>query len=390
MSAACFRTGMGSVLSIINSTHRHLASLPVLVGLACAGAVLAEAPKAHAAAVTLLSAAEFDPTSGPLVGYDLLVGNQTAVTLGSASGGTFTASGGAIAQGTYSTSSNPDSFNNVTSGGFYEGRYGSGCSPTAGSSCTHAYTSSSTVGTITNNAALFNPLGSGIPNNNPIEDALSAAAQATMEGTHSYSGYSGTGTFNATNLGAFVCTTSSTCSTGSFANLTLTATTALADNVFNITSLDLENGACLTFSDGTAGSNARFVVNLTGPMTMKNAACINRDAGVGAQDIIFNVEGSGNAVDIEGGMSGQDHLSGTILAPSSNVTFNSATLTGEIISGLGSIGNSSYTLQANNSSVNFAAYTPPGRVPEPATVALFGTGLAAVAAIRKRREAKRS
>src|SRR5262249_10982782 len=136
---------MGSVLKIINKFPNGLAVSTAVAAFAFAGGIFARAPQASASYVTLGSAAGFAPTSGPFVGYDLLVGNQNALTLGGSGGATFVASGGAIAQGVYSTSgngtgNNPDSFTNVTAGGFYEGEWGKNCTTAAPGNCGNQYT----------------------------------------------------------------------------------------------------------------------------------------------------------------------------------------------------------------------------------------------------------
>jgi len=168
-------------------------------------------------------------------------------------------------------------------------------------------------------------------------------------------------------------------------SLTIKALTNLSENVINITNLNIKNGSLIFDDNGFTG--AKFVVNVTGTgsftmfTTGSNTSSITGINGAAASDILFNIESTGQTVSI----SGNSSAIGTILAPTSNVSLNGGSLTGEIIAGFGSV-SKSYTIdtQQSNFTITQASYK---KVPEPGTIALFGAGIAALALVRRRRAA---
>ncbi len=176
-------------------------------------------------------------------------------------------------------------------------------------------------------------------------------------------------------------------------SLTIKALTNLSENVLTISSLSLTSGT-LTFDDN-GFTGAKFIVNVTGGFSVGTSGSIKSLIqgidGATAADIIFNIEGTGTTVSLTGANS--TSMIGTILAPSRNVSVGgNGTLTGALIAGVKSAG-SGYSLAAASSGFNITdyAYKPPvdegggGRAPEPSSLAIYGTGLAAWAAFRRRR-----
>ncbi len=344
---------------IINKFSNSLAVLTT-VGAALLAATPASA--GPATDVTLLSAGN----------YGFLIGNDDTVTMTNV-----TVSGGPIGIGTFnksnSNSTSPDTISSITSNGFVEGDFGHSCSPGNAGSCTNSYIplGTATVGTITQSPTTF-----AFSSGNPLQDALNAALTAKNEATTNF-GYSGGSTnYSATALADISSGQSQTLSP------TNQALDRLADNVFTITNIDLDGGGCLTINnDNDAG--AKFVIDVTGNFTIGSGGCIkfSHPATTNASDVIFNIEGTGNTVSITGG---GGSIFGTFLAPDRNVTVSNATITGEIIAGINNAG-SKYTVNSTSSTINFQAYSPPGRVPEPGTLALFGSGTAAIAVFTRRR-----
>jgi hypothetical protein len=206
-----------------------------------------------------------------------------------------------------------------------------------------------------------------------------------------------TSTLNAaitasTNAGNLYATAGLT-SQGSAISLNGTSLTIKAlssgQNVLNISSLSLINGT-LTFDDN-GFSNANFIVNVTGGFSVSatgtSQSVINGINGANASNILFNIEGTNaSAVSITDTSTAGNSIIGTILAPQRNVTLGGGgTLVGELIAGVNNLGQS-YTLTTQSSGFNITsyAYVPTtSRVPEPSTIALFGTGLLALFGLRR-------
>jgi hypothetical protein len=182
---------------------------------------------------------------------------------------------------------------------------------------------------------------------------------------------------------------------GSGQSVTIKALTNLSENVLNISSLSLTSGT-LTFDDN-GYTGAKFIINVTGNFTVGTSgslkSLIQGINGATAADIIFNIEGTGNTVSLTGANS--TSMIGTILAPSRNVSVGgNGTLTGALIAGV-KTASSGYSLSAASSGFNITdyAYKPQepgggGRAPEPSSLVLYGSGLAALAVFRRQRRTK--
>lgn len=184
---------------------------------------------------------------------------------------------------------------------------------------------------------------------------------------------------------------------GSGQSVTIKALSNLSENVLNISSLSLTSGT-LTFDDN-GYTGAKFIINVTGNFTVGTSgslkSLIQGINGATAADIIFNIEGTGGTVSLTGANS--TSMIGTILAPSRNVSVGgNGTLTGALIAGVKSAG-SGYSLAAASSGFNITdyAYKPQaplsgggGRAPEPSSLVLYVSGLAALAIFRRQRRTK--
>jgi choice-of-anchor A domain-containing protein len=154
-----------------------------------------------------------------------------------------------------------------------------------------------------------------------------------------------------------------------------------SENVLNISSLSLTNGT-ITFDDN-GYTDAKFIINVTGGFTAGKGAVIKGINSVDASDIIFNIEGTGSTVNLTGNSS--TSVIGTILAPQRNISLGGGgSLAGALIAGVNNAGKS-YTLNQSSSGYNITgfAYKPSmggggGHVPEPSSLALYGSGIAAL------------
>jgi hypothetical protein len=175
-------------------------------------------------------------------------------------------------------------------------------------------------------------------------------------------------------------------------SVTIKALTNLSENVLDISSLSLTNST-LTFDDN-GYSNAKFIVNITGAFTVASSGALKSIIqginGASADDIIFNIEGTGSTVSITGNSTNQ--IIGTILAPKRSVTVGGGGgLTGAIIAGVNNAG-TNYTVQSTSGGYNITGlgYTPRTvSTPEPSSIALFGAGFAVLIGVRRRFHAAR-
>jgi choice-of-anchor A domain-containing protein len=170
-------------------------------------------------------------------------------------------------------------------------------------------------------------------------------------------------------------------------SIVIQAVTNLSENVLNISSLALSNGT-ITFDDN-GYTNAKFIINVTGNFSLTNGAFMQGINGASADDIIFNIEGTGTTVNLVGNSS--TSIIGTILAPQRNVNLGGGgNLTGAIIAGVNNAGKA-YNLNQSGSGYNITSlgFTPRStstNTPEPSSIALFGAGVSALVAARRRRK----
>jgi hypothetical protein len=174
-------------------------------------------------------------------------------------------------------------------------------------------------------------------------------------------------------------------------SIVIKAVSNLSENVLNISSLSLTNGT-ITFDDN-GYTGAKFIINDTGAFSINatgsSQSVIQGINGASASDIIFNIQGTGSTVSITDTSSKSNSIIGTILAPQRNVNLGGGgTLTGELVAGVNSLGQS-YTVTEANTGFNITsfAYVPRTTVktPEPSSMAIFGTGIAFVFALNRRR-----
>jgi len=171
-------------------------------------------------------------------------------------------------------------------------------------------------------------------------------------------------------------------------SLTIKAVTNLSENVLYISSLSLLNST-LTFDDN-GYTNAKFIIDITGGFSVSSTGALKSVIqginGASADDIIFNIEGTGTAVSLTGNSS--NSVIGTILAPSRNVTIGGGgSLTGAIIAGVNNAGKS-YTVSSSSGGYNITSlgYTPRAsstNTPEPASIFMFGGGALMLLGLRR-------
>jgi choice-of-anchor A domain-containing protein len=297
--------------------------LRISLVVAAAWAWLAIAPAALATTVTLASAANYGILTGQKESLTFSGGLSLAGNLGIGSSSTlkFTGSGNAISGTEYKDSSVSTSGSASISGG---------------------------VVTQSMSTAI----------NDAVTAATTAASLAATPGL--------------TAQGGSINVTSSSNS------IVIKAVQNASENVLNISSLSLTNGS-ITFDDN-GYTNAKFIINVTGGFTVGNNAVIKGINGAGADDIIFNIEGTGSTVNLTGNSS--TSIVGTILAPQRNVSLGGGgSLTGALIAGVNNAGKS-YTVSQASSGYNITSlgYTPytPTKVPEPSSWMLYGGGIAAL------------
>ena len=172
-------------------------------------------------------------------------------------------------------------------------------------------------------------------------------------------------------------------------SLTIKAVTNLSENVLYISSLSLLNST-LTFDDN-GYTNAKFIIDITGAFSVNSTGALKSVIqginGASADDIIFNIEGTGSTVSLTGNST--NSVIGTILAPSRSVTLGGGgSLTGALIAGVNNAGKS-YTTSSSSGGYNITSlgYTPRAsstNTPEPASILLFATGALMLLGLRRR------
>jgi hypothetical protein len=174
-------------------------------------------------------------------------------------------------------------------------------------------------------------------------------------------------------------------------SVTIKALTNLSENVLYISSLSLLNGT-LTFDDN-GFTGAKFIIDVTGGFSVNSTgtgkSVIQGINGASADDIIFNIEGTGTTVSLTGNST--NNIIGTVLAPSRNVTVGGGgSLTGAIVAGVNNAGKS-YTVSSSSGGYNITGlgYTPRpstgGNTPEPSSILIFATGMISLVALRRLR-----
>jgi choice-of-anchor A domain-containing protein len=164
-------------------------------------------------------------------------------------------------------------------------------------------------------------------------------------------------------------------------SVTINALQNASENVLDITNLSLSNSTLTLNDNGYSG--AKFIINVTGTFSVTGNSSIKITGGGTGADIIFNIEGTGSTVSLTG--SSSSSIVGTILAPQRNVNLSGGgTLTGAVLAGLGGTG---YTVQTQTGGYNITSlgYVPRVSTPEPSSIALFGAGVSALLAARRRR-----
>jgi hypothetical protein len=145
--------------------------------------------------------------------------------------------------------------------------------------------------------------------------------------------------------------------------------------VANVSGINLGNGQTLTLN-GPAGS--QFVIN--SPNMVLNSGKINLTGGVTANDVVFNLTGTGNNLSTSGGLNNESVINGIVLNANGGVAMAPGLINGELIAG----GQSIHLV--SGASVNSLPPTP--SVPEPASlvlVTLSGLGMAALIRRQSRR-----
>jgi choice-of-anchor A domain-containing protein len=157
---------------------------------------------------------------------------------------------------------------------------------------------------------------------------------------------------------------------GSQINGTMTINATTTTNVIGITSLNLGNGQTLTLN-GSASDE--FIINVSGSFVL-NSGKILLTGGLTADNVVFNVTASGNAVQTSGGLNNESVVDGILLAPNSGIAFAPGLVNGELIAG-----GSTVHLVSGGSADGFTA-----SVPEPSTYFLMAGGLLALARFRRK------
>jgi len=144
-------------------------------------------------------------------------------------------------------------------------------------------------------------------------------------------------------------------------------------NVIDISSLNLGNGQTLTLN---GSATDQFIVNVSGNFVL-NSGRIVLTGGLTADDVVFNVTASGNAVQTSGGLNNESVVNGILLAPNSGIAFAPGLINGELIAG----GQTVHLVSGANTNEVISIAT----IPEPSTYLLLAIGLMALGLFRPRR-----
>ncbi len=136
-------------------------------------------------------------------------------------------------------------------------------------------------------------------------------------------------------------------------------------NIFNVNGADLDSSCGLKF---IIGDNDKAIVNILGATTFRNFGISGVDGK--ERDVVYNFLNS-EFLDIN-----KIGVIGNILAPKTNITFNSGVINGNIVAN---------SFKGTGQS-NWPPYEP---IPEPGTIILLGTGLVGIFSMRKKFSAKK-
>jgi len=149
----------------------------------------------------------------------------------------------------------------------------------------------------------------------------------------------------------------------------ISASGSLTPGVYNLTDLQLPNGAVLNLAAG--GS---YVFNISGTLKLDHAQILTAD-GLSESEVLFNVTGT-HGVAFSGGLATQSELHGIILAPDASISLTPGLIVGEMISGEGINIASGGTIQG--------IPTVPTVPDAGSTMLLMSVGLASLAAAKRK------